>query len=261
MVATVDVCRRHGAPILSRGGGTSLTGGCCNVAVVMDFSKYLNHVLWIDPERKLARVQPGCVLDSSATEAEKHDLTFAPDPSTHNHCTLGGMIGNNSCGVHSLIGLGTGRTSDQVDELEILLYDGTRMTVGADRARSELRADHRRPAAAAARSTRRLKDLRDRYADLIRAPVSRRSPRRVSGYNLDDLLPENGFHVARALVGTEGTCVTILEASSTWSPARRCGRCWSSAIPTSTRPATTSPRSSRPGRSAWKGSTTSWSRT
>jgi FAD/FMN-containing dehydrogenase len=131
VIATVDVCRRYGAPILARGGGTSLTGGCCNVAVVMDWSKFLNKVLWVDPERKLARVQPGCVLDKLRTEAEKHYLTFAPDPSTHNHCTLGGMIGNNSCGVHSLIGLGTGRTSDQIDELEIMLYDGTRMTVGA----------------------------------------------------------------------------------------------------------------------------------
>ena len=119
VIATIEVCRRHGAPILSRGGGTSLTGGCCNVAVVMDWSKFLNKVLWVDPDRKLARVRPGCVLDTLRTEAEKHALTFAPDPSTHNHCTLGGMIGNNSCGVHSLIGLGTGRTSDQVDELEI----------------------------------------------------------------------------------------------------------------------------------------------
>ena len=131
VVQTVAICRDRGAPILSRGGGTSLTGGCCNVAVVMDWSKYLNKVLSIDPEKKLARVQPGTVLDVLRSEAEKHHLTFAPDPSTHTHNTLGGMIGNNSCGVHSLMGLGTGRTSDQVHELDILLYDGTRMTVGA----------------------------------------------------------------------------------------------------------------------------------
>src|SRR3954447_1975306 len=99
VIATVAVCRRHGAPILSRGGGTSLTGGCCNVAVVMDFSKRMHRVLWIDPERRLARVQPGTPLDHLRYEAEKHGLTFAPDPSTHQYCTLGGMIGNNSCGV------------------------------------------------------------------------------------------------------------------------------------------------------------------
>src|SRR5579883_1086982 len=130
VIATVAACRRHGAPLLSRGGGTSLTGSCCNVAVVMDFSKYMHHVLWVDPETRRARVQPGTVLDTLRKEAERYHLTFAPDPSTHNHCTLGGMMGNNSCGVHSLMGLGRGRTSDQVEELDILLYDGARMTVG-----------------------------------------------------------------------------------------------------------------------------------
>ncbi len=209
VIAAVDICRQHGAPILSRGGGTSLTGGCCNVAVVMDWSKYVNRVLWIDPARKLARVEPGCVLDKLRGNAEEHNLTFAPDPSTHNHCTLGGMIGNNSCGVHSLIGLGTGRTSDQIDELEILLYDGTRMTVGPTSEEELARiieSGGRRGEIYA-----RLKALRDRYADLIRARYPQ-IPRRVSGYNLDDLLPERGFHVARALGGSEGTCVTILEA-------------------------------------------------
>lgn len=209
VIATVEICRQHGAPILSRGGGTSLTGGCCNVAVVMDWSKYVNRILWLDPARKLARVEPGCVLDKLRGKAEEHNLTFAPDPSTHNHCTLGGMIGNNSCGVHSLIGLGTGRTSDQIDELEILLYDGTRMTVGATSEEDLTRiieAGGRRGEIYA-----RLKALRDRYADLIRARYPQ-IPRRVSGYNLDDLLPERGFHVARALGGSEGTCVTVLEA-------------------------------------------------
>ena len=211
VVQTVAICRARGAPILSRGGGTSLTGGCCNVAVVMDWSKYLNKVLAIDPEKKLARVQPGTVLDVLRLEAEKHHLTFAPDPSTHTHNTLGGMIGNNSCGVHSLMGLGTGRTSDQVHELEILLYDGTRMTVGAT-TEDELE----RIIAAGSRQGEiyaRLRDLRDRYADEIRRRYPTNLPRRVSGYNLDDLLPERGFHVARALSGTEGTCVTMLEAS------------------------------------------------
>jgi FAD/FMN-containing dehydrogenase/Fe-S oxidoreductase len=221
VVATISVCREFGVPILSRGGGTSLTGGCCNVAVVMDFSKRLNRVLWIDPERRLARVQPGVVLDHLRFEAEKHGLTFAPDPSTHQYCTLGGMIGNNSCGVHSLLGLGSGRTSDQVDELEILLYDGTRMTVGPT-SDGQLEAKIRQ-GGREGQIYERLKGLRDHYADEIRAryPNLAEVPRRVSGYNLDDLLPERGFHVARALSGTEGTCITILEAQLHLVPSPR----------------------------------------
>ncbi len=212
VIAVVGACRQHGAPLLSRGGGTSLTGGCCNVAVVMDWSKRLNKVLEVDPARKLARVEPGTVLDHLRMQTEHHRLTFAPDPSTHNHNTLGGMIGNNSCGVHSLMGLGSGRTSDQVDELDILLYDGTRMTVGAtseEELERIIREGGRKGEVYA-----QLKALRDKYADEIRRrfPDLKKLPRRVSGYNLDDLLPERGFHVARALSGTEGTCVTILEA-------------------------------------------------
>jgi FAD/FMN-containing dehydrogenase/Fe-S oxidoreductase len=211
VVHTVARCREAGAPILSRGGGTSLTGGCCNVAVVMDFSKYLHRVLEIDAERRLARVQPGTVLDTLRGAAEQHGLTFAPDPSTHNHCTLGGMLGNNSCGVHSIMGLGTGRTSDQVDSLDILLYDGTQLHVGPtgeDELERIIAAGGRRGEIYA-----KLKALRDKYANLIRERYPKDVPRRVSGYNLDELLPERGFNVARALVGTEGTCVTILEAN------------------------------------------------
>ena len=214
----IALCREHGAPLLSRGGGTSLTGGCCNVAVVLDWSKFLHHVLEIDPGRKLARVQPGTVLDTLRRAAERHGLTFAPDPSTHTHNTLGGMIGNNSCGVHSLMGLGTGRTSDQIDTLDILLYDGSRMTVGATsdgELEAIIRGGGRRGEIHA-----KLKALRDRYADLIRARYPK-IPRRVSGYNLDDLLPENGFHVARALGGSEGTLVTILEARLHLVPSPR----------------------------------------
>ena len=116
----------NSAPVLGRGGGTSLCGQCCNVAVVLDFSKYMRGIVSLDPHLKRARVQPGCVLDYLRGAAEEHHLTFGPDPSTHNRCTLGGMIGNNSCGVHSVM---AGKTDDNVDELEILLYDGTRMRV------------------------------------------------------------------------------------------------------------------------------------
>ncbi|HUB32145.1 MAG TPA: FAD-linked oxidase C-terminal domain-containing protein [Bryobacteraceae bacterium] len=215
--AIVAACRRHGAPVLSRGGGTSLAGQCCNVAVVMDFSKYMFHVLEVDPARKLGRVQPGAVLDSLRNAAEEFHLTFGPDPATHNHCTLGGMVGNNSCGIHAQM---AGRTADNIEELEILTYDGCRMRVGRTseaELESIIRLGGRRGQIYAA-----LKDLRDRYAERIRARFPR-IPRRVSGYNLDELLPENGFHVARALVGTEGTCVTVLEviANLVYSPPQR----------------------------------------
>ncbi len=127
IAAAVAVCRKYGAPVLARGAGTSLAGQCCNVAVVLDFTKYMNRILEIDPQRGFARVQPGLVLDTLRNRAEVNQLTFAPDPSTHNRCTIGGMIGNNSCGTHSLLG---GKTSDNVEELRVLLYDGTEMTVG-----------------------------------------------------------------------------------------------------------------------------------
>src|SRR5690242_6099456 len=163
VIATVAACRKHGAPVLSRGGGTSLAGQCCNVAVVMDMSKYLNRILELDPEKKTARVEPGCVLDNLRDAAEKHHLTFAPDPSTHTHNTLGGMIGNNSCGVHSVMG---GKTVDNVIELDVLLYDGTRMTVGKTDD-----AEFARIVAAGGRRGEiyaRLKSLADREADQIR---------------------------------------------------------------------------------------------
>ena len=203
VVTAMEICRAHDAPVLSRGGGTSLAGQSCNVAVVIDHSKYLRRVVEIDPERRLARVEPGVVLDHLRNLThDDHGLTFGPDPATHDHCTFGGMIGNNSCGVHSVMARfhGTGaRTSDNVHELDVLLYDGRRLRVREGTSGDE-------------EIDRRLRELRDRYADLIRQRYPD-IPRRVSGYNLDDLLPENGFHVARALVGTESTCVTVLEAT------------------------------------------------
>jgi len=206
VVATVAACREFGAPVLSRGGGTSVAGQCCNVAVVLDFSKYMSSIVELDPTTLRARVQPGIVLDALRDEAEKHQLTFAPDPATHSRCTLGGMIGNNACGVHALFG---GKTVDNIESLEVLLYDGTRMRVGRtteDELEEIIAAGGRRGQIYAG-----LRRLRDTYATLVRKRFPD-IPRRVSGYNLDQLLPENGFNVARALVGSEGTCVTILEA-------------------------------------------------
>ena len=204
----VRTCYEFGAPVLSRGGGTSLTGGTCNVAVVLDFSRYLNRVLDIDPKRRLARVQPGTVLDTLRHQAiREHQLTFGPDPATHTHCTLGGMIGNNACGTHAQM---SGCTASNVESLEVLTYDGLRLRVGATRDEELdfiIRQGGRRGALYGG-----MKALRDRYAPLIRERFPN-IPRRVSGFNLDQLLPENGFNVARALVGTEGTCVTVLSAT------------------------------------------------
>jgi FAD/FMN-containing dehydrogenase/Fe-S oxidoreductase len=206
VIRTVACCREHGAPVLARGGGTSLCGQCCNVAVVIDFSKYLNRIVELDPTGRFARVQPGVVLDDLRDAAEMHGLTFGPDPSTHNHNTLGGMIGNNSCGVHSVM---AGETVHNVIELEVLTYDGTRMTLGAtDDAALEaiVAAGGRRGEIYAS-----LRKLRDRYAAEIRR-VFPKIPRRVSGYNLEALLPEHGFNVARSVVGTEGSCLIVLSA-------------------------------------------------
>jgi FAD/FMN-containing dehydrogenase/Fe-S oxidoreductase len=206
VIATVAACRKFGAPVLPRGAGTSLAGQCCNVAVVLDFTKYMNKILELDPGGRFARIQPGVVLDTLRNKAEEFHLTFGPDPSTHSRCTLGGMIGNNSCGTHSLM---AGKTVDNVEELRILLYDGTQMTVGAASGEGELDS-------IIAMGGRRgeiyfkLRSIRNRYGDLVRARFPK-IPRRVSGYNIDELLPENGFHVARSLVGTEGTCAIVLE--------------------------------------------------
>src|SRR5467141_2582919 len=206
VVAAVAACRKYGAPVLPRGAGTSLAGQCCNVAVVLDFTKYMNQLIEIDPRQMFARVQPGIVLDTLQSQILKHQLMFAPDPSTHNRCTIGGMIGNNSCGTHSLLG---GKTVDNVEELRILLYDGTQLTVGAtpDDELSRILQNGGR----LGEIYGNLRRIRDKYGDLVRKRFPR-IPRRVSGYNLDELLPERGFNVARALVGTEGTCVIVLEA-------------------------------------------------
>ena len=207
VIEAVAACRRHGAPILPRGGGTSLAGQCCNAAVVIDCSKYLNSIIALEPDARRARVQPGLILDDLRMAAERHRLTFGPDPATHTHCTLGGMIGNNSCGVHSVM---AGKTDDNVEELDVLTYDGHRLRLG-------LTSDEAIEQAIAAGGRRgeiyaKLRAFRDQYADLIRARFPK-IPRRVSGYNLEQLLPENGFHLGRVLVGSEGTCVTVLEAT------------------------------------------------
>jgi FAD/FMN-containing dehydrogenase/Fe-S oxidoreductase len=206
VIATVAACRKFGAPVLSRGAGTSLAGQCTNVAVILDFSKYLNKVLELNKEQRYAIVQPGIVLDDLRRQAVQVGLTFAPDPATHSHCTLGGMIGNNSCGSHALMG---GKTDDNTLELEVLLYDGTIMTVG-ETSPAELEeiiaAGGRRGEIYSG-----LKRIHQQYAALVKEKFPN-IPRRVSGYNLDRLSLEENFNVARALVGSESTCVVVLSA-------------------------------------------------
>jgi FAD/FMN-containing dehydrogenase/Fe-S oxidoreductase len=210
VVSTVRTAREFGAPILSRGGGTSLAGQCCNTAIVMDWSKYLNEVLEIDRVRRTARVQPGCVLDKLRKQVAQYGLTFGPDPATHDHCTLGGMMGNNSCGVHAQM---AGPVSQNVESMDVLLYDGTRMTVGwmtNEELKQGASENGRR-----GEIMGRLDELRSKYEDRIRRRYPN-IPRRISGYNLDQLLVSESnqrFNLARALVGSEGTLVTILEAT------------------------------------------------
>ena len=206
IVAAVAACREHGAPILARGGGTSLCGQTVNVAVVIDTSKYLDKVLELDAASRTARVEPGVVCDALRASAERYGLTFGPDPATHSRCTLGGMIGNNSCGAHSVM---AGKTVENIEALEVLTYDGARFWCGPT-TETELDTIIRR-GGRQGEIYEKLRSLRDRYADLIRGGFPK-IRRRVSGYNLDQLLPENGFNVARALVGSEGTCALTLQA-------------------------------------------------
>ncbi|HWD02046.1 MAG TPA: FAD-linked oxidase C-terminal domain-containing protein [Amycolatopsis sp.] len=222
VVATHRVCHEFDAPVLNRGGGTSLSGETVNYAVVIDHSKYLTGIGDLDTERRLVVSEPGVINEELNKHTGRHGLVFGPDPSSHSRCVIGGNIGNNSCGIHSiqaqLYGPGP-RTSDNVHALEIVTYDGERFWVGND---EEDKLDE--IIAMGGRKGEiytKLRDLRDRYADEIRTgyqPVQT-LPRRVSGYNLDELLPERGFNVARSLVGTESTCVTVLRAVLMLTPA------------------------------------------
>jgi FAD/FMN-containing dehydrogenase/Fe-S oxidoreductase len=205
-VQAIAVCRQHDVPVLSRGGGTSLAGQCCNAGIVIDWSKYCTRINSVDADAGIAVVEPGIKLDQLNDELEPTGWMVGPKPSTHVSCTIGGMIGNNSCGSTAQA---YGKMVDSVRRLEVLTYDGLRMWVDSvddDEFARILDEGGRR-----AEIYRGLKGLAEKYADDIRStyPVI---PRRVSGYNLDSLLPENGFHVAKALVGSESTLVTVLHA-------------------------------------------------
>src|SRR4051812_13079147 len=212
--AAVAVCREHGVPILSRGGGTNLAGSTTNTAVVIDWTKYCHRLVSLDVEGRTAVVEPGAALDPLNDRLAEHGLKVGPKPSTHASCSIGGMIGNNSCGSTAQA---YGKMADSVRRLEILTYDGVRSWVGPtsdEEYERILTEDGRR-----GELYHGLRELRDRYADEIRARYPD-IPRRVSGYNLDALLPEQGFDVAKALVGSESTLVTVLRAEIELFPTR-----------------------------------------
>ncbi|EPD65619.1 FAD-binding and (Fe-S)-binding domain-containing protein [Streptomyces sp. HGB0020] len=202
----VAVARAHDAPVLSRGGGTSLAGQCTNAGVVIDWSKYCHRIESVDEQARTCVVQPGIVLDELNRQLAPLGLRYGPEPATHANCCIGGMIGNNSCGATAQT---HGKVVDNIARLEVLLYDGTRFWCGETS--DEEYAGIERQGDLRAALYRQLRTLRDRYGD----EVHRRYPdipRRVSGYNLDSLLPEHGFDVAGLLVGSESTLVTVLRA-------------------------------------------------
>lgn len=209
VVAAVATCRAFGAPVVSRGGGTALAGQTVNEAVVLEFSKRMNRIVWLDPLARLAAVELGVVCDDLVAAASPFGLTWGPKPATHSRCCFGGMLANNCGGMQAQM---NGIAVHNVEALEVLLYDGTRMRLGWMREEdlaSEIRKGGREGALLA-----RLRMLRDRWADRIRAGYPK-LPRRVSGYNLDELLPgpDGRFNLARLIVGSEGTLATMLEAT------------------------------------------------
>ncbi|MGW0497714.1 FAD-binding and (Fe-S)-binding domain-containing protein [Streptomyces sp. NPDC003007] len=205
VVAVLRACREAGVPVTARGGGTSMAGNAVGPGVVLDFSRYMNRILDIDVQARTARVEAGVVLDALRRATASHGLDFGPDPSSHSRCTLGGMIGNDACGNRSVR---DGRTGGHVVALEIVTADGVRAVADHTGLHPLDPAD----GDVVARLEAGLKRLVGDNLALIRTELGR-IPRQVSGYQLQHLLPENGFDLARALVGTEGTCAVVTAAT------------------------------------------------
>jgi len=207
VAAAVAVCAEHDVPITTRGGGTSIAGNAIGPGVVLELSRHLTRIISVDPAARTARVEAGVIPDVLNAAVAQHGLRFGPDPSTHGRCTVGGMIGNDACGSHSVA---WGRTSDNIVDLDVLCYDGTRMTLGP------LTSDELDAVIARGGRTGRmhaaLRELAAEHRAELRTELGRFS-RQVSGYPLQHLLPEHGCNVARAVVGTEGTCVIVLAAT------------------------------------------------
>src|SRR5215469_13800261 len=187
VAAALAVCRAQGVPVTARGAGTSIAGNAVGAGLVLDISRHLNRVLSVDPEGRTATVEPGTVLDTITAAAAAHGLRFGPDPSTHARATIGGSLGNNACGSRALA---YGRTANNVVALDVLACDGTRVD-GIPSTVDTL--------------------VHTRLA-LIRTEFGRFT-RQVSGYSLENLLPENGADLAKFLVGTEGTLGVITGAT------------------------------------------------
>ncbi len=196
LLAVVDAARAAGMPITTRGAGTSCAGNAVGPGLVIDVARHLNQIIAIDPEARTATVQPG-VVQSVLQAAAPYGLRFGPDPSTHNRCTIGGMIGNNACGPRAL---GYGRTADNVVALDVVTGSGDRLSLGP----------HTRPGDHELLG--RLEQVVGRGLATIRTEFGRFG-RQVSGYSLEHLLPENGFDIARFLAGTEGTLAVITRAT------------------------------------------------
>ncbi len=205
--ATVAIAREQRVPIIARGGGSSLEGQTTGAALVMDFSKYMHDVLEVDAEQHIARVQPGLVLDSLNRHLAPMGLMYGPDPASSNRATLGGMIGNNSTGAHSIL---YGMTHDHVKNLHVLLADGTETLL------DDLTPEQHRQKMAMQNFEGHVYRVSHALAQQHRTEIAARYPqhwRAVSGYGLDRMVDPEVYNLASLLVGSEGTLAVTLDAT------------------------------------------------